>query len=392
MATPRSSCSSRPARRLGAFLALAGALALPRPAAAQDQPPAPTGAPPKEAEALVAAPKDSASAPKIENKIDGTTASVSAGSLLTTGNSRLFAASGNGVFETRFDNNGIGASILGNYGQGAAPGEAIHVSTANLQGRLRYDRYIVDQLAAFLINTGRYDRFQGLDFRYNLDPGIKYLFIPEIERALWAELGYDFQYDARNGNALTQVDASGNPIPGAPPLPQTATDHSVRAYLGFKHAFNSQVTLTSGLEYLQSLYSSDNVLPGANYDYRINFDALLAANLGAGFSFGLGFTARYDNAPLPGKQNTDTVTTFNLIYAFSDIVTPPTCPCPAPPPPPAPAPESAPVPGAAPVPASGPASAPAPATAPPPANPSAPPPTTPPPAAPPPASPPPTTP
>ena len=193
------------------------------------------------------------------------------------------------------------------------------------------------------MGTVRHDKFQGLDGRFNVDPGVKYLFVLTDPTSAWAEMGYDFQYDARNGSALTQLDASGNPIPGAPPLSQTATDHSVRAFLGFKHAFNKQVTFVTGVEYLQSLYSSDHEFPGANYDYRINFDALFAANLGAGFSLGLGFSARYDNAPLPGKQNTDTITTVNLIYAFSDVGAPPPAPtCPCPPPAPAPPAESAP--------------------------------------------------
>ena len=158
---------------------------------------APTGAPPPEAKTVVEAPKEGPEAPKIEKKVDGTTVSVSAGGLLTTGNSRLFAVSGNGAYETRFNNNGIGASMVGNYGQGAPAGDAVRVTTENLQGRLRYDRYVVDELAFFLINTGRHDRFQGIDFRYNLDPGVKYLFISEAAYPLWAELGYDFQYDVR---------------------------------------------------------------------------------------------------------------------------------------------------------------------------------------------------
>ena len=96
----------------------------------------------------------------------------------------------------------------------------------------------------------------------------------------------------------------------------------MRAFVGFKHAFNAQVTFVTGLEYLQSVYSSDKVLPGASGDYRINYDALFAANVGGGFSLGLGFSARYDNVPLSGKENLDTITTVNLIYAFTDAAPP----------------------------------------------------------------------
>src|SRR5437763_14022324 len=91
----------------------------------------PTGAPPPEAKAIVEGPKGT-DEPKIEKKVDGTSVSVSAGGLLTTGNSRLLALSGNGVFETRFHDNGIGVSLLGNYGQGAPAGAPVQVTAENV--------------------------------------------------------------------------------------------------------------------------------------------------------------------------------------------------------------------------------------------------------------------
>ena len=299
---------------------------------------APTGAPPPEAKAVVEAPKGS-EAPKIDKKIDGTSVSLSAGGLLTTGNSRLLALSGNGVYETRWDKNGLGASLMGNYGQGAPAGGPVQVTTENVQGRLRYDRYLVDEFAFFLINTGRHDRVQGLDFRYNLDPGVKYLFITDATRALWAELGYDFQYDVRRDPDRVVLDANKKPVLDANGQPQlldkTATDHSIRAFVGHKHAFNKEVTLALGLEYLQSVIDVDR--------YRVNADALLAAKLGAGLAVGVGFGARFDHQPLPGKEKLDTSTTLSLIYAYSDAAEAEkkTCPCPEPPPPPDTAPSPA---------------------------------------------------
>lgn len=113
-------------------------------------------------------------APKVEKATDDSTSiSVAAGGLLTTGNSRLLALSMNGAFDMRRAENGFGASIVGNYGQGAPPGKPVDTTAENVQGRLRYDRYLVDSLSLFLITTGRYDRFQGLAFRLNLDPGVK---------------------------------------------------------------------------------------------------------------------------------------------------------------------------------------------------------------------------
>jgi putative salt-induced outer membrane protein YdiY len=312
------------------------------------------GTPPADAKALVEAPKDVAAAPAVENKLDGTTVTLSAGGMSATGNSRQLAMTANGIFETLFNNNGIGVALLGNYGRGGPPGKPVEATTENLQGRVRYDRYLIDRLSLFLINTGRYDRFQGLDLRYNLDPGVKYLFVREAATSLWGELGYDFQYDVRRDDSRTQLDAAGAPVlVGGQPLllDKTRTDHSIRTFAGFKHAFNEEVTLSTGLEYLQSMIETERS--------RLNFDVLFAAKIGGGLALGVGFVARYDNAPLPGKEKLDTATTVSLIYAFSNIVEPkkpPPCPEPAPAPPPAPTPaENPPLPAPAPAPETPPA-------------------------------------
>jgi hypothetical protein len=327
-------------------LALTASLAVPRGVAlAQGNAPdtTPKGAPPADATALVTQSKAPGEVPDESKPVDGTTATLSAGGQLATGNSRLLAGTINGVVDSRRGANGYGASILGNYGQGAPPGQNVVETAENLQGRLRYDRYVIERASVFLILTGRHDKFQGLDFRLNVDPGFKYLFLKAASNTLWGEIGYDFQYDDRNPNALGEVDASGNPVLDANGnqilLPQQATDHSSRLFVGYRHAFNKEVTLATGLEYLQSFLSS------TSYDSRVNFDALFAAKVGSGFSVGLGFSGRFDQNPLPGKQQLDTATTLSLIYAFSDLPEPPKppCPCPeAPPAPPAPPPMLAP--------------------------------------------------
>ena len=49
------------------------------------------------------------------------------------------------------------------------------------------------------------------------------------------------------------------------------------------------------------------------------FDALLAAKLIGGLTFGFGFSARYDNLPLAGKSKLDTASTLSLVYGWSDV-------------------------------------------------------------------------
>jgi putative salt-induced outer membrane protein len=301
------------------------------------------GAPPPDATALVAAPAGAPDAPKIADPNDGTDISVSAGGQIATGNSRLVAGTVNSLVDHRWDQNGLGGSVIGNYGRSAVPGSSMKTTAQNVQLRVRYDRYLIDQASVFLINTIRHDRFQGLDLRYNLDPGFKYLFINDPATQLWGEAGYDFQYDVRRDDSLT---IAGPPVVM---LKKTQTDHSLRGFAGVKHAFNEQVSISSGIELLQSLVESKRT--------RVNYDLLLTAGIGAGFSLGTGFSARYDHAPLPGKKSLDTTTTLSIIYSYASKAEEPA------PPPAAAAPEAAPAAAPEPAPAAAPGTAPAAAAA-----------------------------
>ena len=275
---------------------------------------------------LVLAPVAPADAPKFVKPADGSSATLSAGGLMQTGNSYMLAGTVNGAYERRFGENSLGAAVLGNYGESRPPGGQNRATTENIQGKLRYDRFLTDDLTAFLMLTGRSDRFQGVEFRLNVDPGVKYLFVNQNTTAFWGEAGYDFQYDVRRDDARQDRDGSGKPLfdaAGSPVLvDKTATDHAARLFVGFKYAFNTDVTFKTGLEYLQSVIDSGR--------YRVNYDALVAAKLKGGLALGIGFSARYDHAPLPGKEELDTSTSLNLIYSFADP-TPKaadTCPCP----------------------------------------------------------------
>ncbi|MBK9258929.1 MAG: DUF481 domain-containing protein [Polyangiaceae bacterium] len=272
-----------------------------------------TGTPPPDAEALASGPSGPADAPTIDKpKADSTAVTVSAGGLFTSGNSRTIALTLNGAFDMRRGNNGFGASVLGNYGEAApSPNDPMVTSAENVQGRIRYDRYFGDSVSIFLIGTGRYDRFQGLAFRLNLDPGVKYIFVKSAKTALWAEAGYDFQYDVRTEAGRRELDGDGNPTGVL--LDPTRIDHSARVFAGFRRAFTEDVTFSTGLEYLQSFITTDL----GDMNSRFNFNAVLAAKLFKGFSLGLGFNAAYDRLPIPGREQLDTTTTLSLIYGWA---------------------------------------------------------------------------
>jgi putative salt-induced outer membrane protein YdiY len=267
------------------------------------------GAPPPEAEKAAAGPGPARDAPKITTAPEGTTASLSAGGLSSSGNSRLVAFTGSGAYDWRGGANGVGASLVGNYGKSAPPGGEMETTTENFQGRVRYDRYLIDDLSLFLLVTGRHDRFQGLAFRLNLDPGVKYLFVNRPATALWVEAGYDFQYDTRTDEGREVRDDMDMLIDT---LDKTQADHSTRLFLGFKHAFNDNTALTNGIEYLQSFIESER--------YRFNYDVLFTAKVWGDLALGVGFNARFDNAPLPDKEKLDTTSTLSLVYSFTNVV------------------------------------------------------------------------
>jgi len=282
---------------------LFGVLLSTRPAHAED-----LGAPPPEAAKAVAGPGPTREAPKLTTAPEGTAASLSAGGLSSSGNSRMVAFTGSGNFDWRGGANGIGGSLVGNYGRSAPPGGDMTTTTENAQGRVRYDRYVIDDASVFLLVTGRHDKFQGLAFRLNIDPGFKYLFVNRPKTALWAEAGYDLQYDTRLRAAREVHDEMGVLIDT---LPKHETDHSARFFLGFRHSFNDTAAVSNGIEYLQSFVHSKR--------YRFNYDVLFTAKVWGDLALGVGFNARYDNQPLPDKVKLDTSSTLSLVYSYSSI-------------------------------------------------------------------------
>lgn len=327
----------RLAASLFAFAALTtGSL----PALAQTPPagaPGATGAPPADlGQSVAQGPTERAAPEEAAPPTDSTSAAVSAGGQYAAGNSRLYAATGQGKLDLRRGDNGFGAALVGNFAE-TDVGGTWQKSTENLQGKLRYDRYFTAIFGGFLQATGTHDAFQAITFRLNVDPGVKLIAVDAESTKLWGEIGYDFEFDdnftdgsgiEQNGSGGAAVDASGLPYV----IEKTDTIHSSRLFAGVRHQFNKEVVLTSGLEYLQGFGGSGGGTPAVPAGYtaskvdlvpitltgaRLNFDALLAAHVGGGFSLGFGVTAKYNSAPLAGKVNLDSTGTLSLIYAFA---------------------------------------------------------------------------
>lgn len=231
---------------------------------------------------------------------DVTEAKLQAGVLLSTGNSRSLAATGSGSMRLRRGPNEFSAVAAGNYARSApTPDVDVETTMENYQGKLRYDRFVSDRFSLFLSLSGRRDRFQGLAARVNLDPGFAYYFIVEEKQRLWGELGYDLQYDVRTNEAIDEAVAEGLD------LDKTNSRHSARGFLGYHVNVNENVSFDTGAELLVAIPETEN--------WRLNWDTSITAALDTRFSLGATFNLRYDNNPLPGVEELDTITAMNLI-------------------------------------------------------------------------------
>jgi putative salt-induced outer membrane protein len=235
---------------------------------------------------------------------DATELSLGAGGLASTGNARLIALTGFGQFRLRREDNQLTAALAGNYSRTAPPGLPIQTTVENIQGKTRYDRFFLVDATGFLGVQARNDRFQGLDLRLQIDPGLGYYFINDPKQLFWAEIGYDYLHDIRRNEDRVVKDAMG--MPTGEILDKTNSVHSARLFVGYDNQLNEAVTFTLGLEYLQGLNDTDV--------HRFNGDAKLSSKLGGGFSLATSFSLRYDNKPVTGKEKLDTVTSINLVF------------------------------------------------------------------------------
>lgn len=268
---------------------------------------------------------------------------LSAGGLFNSGNQRSLAMTGGGRFRIRRKAHEFSAGLAGNYGRASVPdadGNSVSRSNAtNVQGRLRYDYFFHPRISFFTMATMRYDPFLGVGARLRIDPGLAFYVLQEAKHRLWAEVGYDFQYDVRRVYDFRQDCERGGetrscyvlavqnvPVSqSALIVDRTLPVHSMRLFAGYVNQLSDVVAFTTGLEYIQALSplkssDVDPPRPGdpvvARTKLWVNWDAALSVVLRKNLSFATTFTLRYDNAPLPGVRRLDTITAVNLTYRF----------------------------------------------------------------------------
>lgn len=248
------------------------------------------------------------------NADDATELEIAAGGVLSTGNARAFQGTATGRFRLRRGRHQAGAAFAGNYGRAAADADSdVETTVSNVQGMARYDFFFAKRWSAFFMVTARNDRFQGLDLRLNIDPGIAFYALTNPKHRLWFELGYDFQYDDRRRDSIF----GDVPVDPSDPEGETmrvqlvderATNHAVRLFAGYSNQLSDLVSFDTGLEYLQSVIDAGRI--------RVNWINALTATLGDRLGIATTFTLRYENEPLPDVVKLDTITAILLTVKF----------------------------------------------------------------------------
>ncbi len=235
-----------------------------------------------------------------EETKDATELSVSAGGLSSSGNSRLIGLTTVEKFRLRLDDDQFKAAAAGNYARSALPGADVQTTVQNIQGLARYDRFF-GNVSLFFSSQARNDKFQGLDVRFQEDPGVAYYFFNEKTLQLWTELAYDLLHDIRRKDSLVVPTTNER-------LSRTRTVHSGRVFVGYEHALSDSSKLAAGIEYIQGISQTDL--------WRINADVSLTAKVIGALSISASFSERYESKPLPGKEKLDTVAAGSLVYTL----------------------------------------------------------------------------
>jgi putative salt-induced outer membrane protein YdiY len=262
----------------------------------------------------VSADSTATAAGKKEKKKTLNEVSFNLGGLFAAGNSRSAAVTAGVRTKIKRGDHQFTGAAQANYAQAAVPpagstssvGQPTQTTVENVQALLRYDWFFAKHWSAFLQTSGWHDRFQGLDLRFQIGPGVAYYLVDEEKAQLWGEAGYDFQWDARsnsyihNDDGTLKLDSDGNPLDKYAPI------HNARLFVGFADKFFKGVEFAASAEYLQDLADGNT--------FRFVFDGSVKAALAKHFALATAVTVAFENNPLPNVENTDVITGVSLVY------------------------------------------------------------------------------
>jgi putative salt-induced outer membrane protein len=238
--------------------------------------------------------------------------SFNLGGLFAAGNSRSAAVTAGVKSKIKRGDHQFTGAAVANYARAATAvnnseaGQPMSTTVENVQALLRYDWFFAKHWSVFLQTSGRHDRFEGLDLRYQLTPGVAYYFVQEDKAQFWGEAGYSFQYDVRANDYITNTDGTPKLDADGKPLEKTEAIHNARLFLGFTDKVFKGVEFNASVEYLQDLADGNT--------FRFVFDGNIKAAIAKHFALATGVNVHYEHNPLPGVDNTDVMGAVSLVY------------------------------------------------------------------------------
>jgi putative salt-induced outer membrane protein YdiY len=207
-------------------------------------------------------------------------ADVQAGFTWLTGNSESVGFSGSGRSSVRHHDDQLELFLQGAYARGGTsstgPGGPIdgHVTSAqNWLGRLRYDRYFLEDNTVFAAYQMNGDRLAGLLYRIEPQIGYARLFVHSDVQKFRGELGYDYSYER-------YLDGS---------IPIDASFHSGRLFLFYENKFTPLASFSEGVEALVAF----NVIK----HWRVNSLTSLSSTIAKSVALKLNLTIKYNHDP-----------------------------------------------------------------------------------------------
>lgn len=256
-------------------------------------------------------------------RTDETTWNLAAGANISTGNTRARNFNAGTDFYILRGNHALTfrtAFVFGQADIDGSGGEGYEINSRNLNSRLRYDLFLTDHDALFVAVAHRWDTFAGLQTRVQLQAGYLRNLIKNESTRAWIEAGYDYTFDNRRNSenqrvicSQADVDAM---IGGCTRVVHNFQDiHALRLFYGTTHAFNENVSMATGLEFLINLNELQGGEADRFEDIRLNWEASLNARLIEKLAIELKFRMQYDRVPA-ATEEVDTNTLISLIYSL----------------------------------------------------------------------------
>lgn len=245
---------------------------------------------------------EGAKAPDTDVQKAETHAAAELGGLLVFGNTETMALTGQGNISYKLRRNQVSGTFGVNWGQSkvdtdadgklsSAERDAEYIQTAGREyGTLRYDRFLTKRDSLYGLVGAFTDTFAGYDYRVNGQVGWSHAFVDKPKTSLKAELGVD----------VAQEDF----VEGIEPSEQTVI--AARAQIGFRHAFNDQVSFEDTVEVYESVLDYTDV--------RLNNTAAITANVATRLALKLSHQLAFDNVPVEGYQPLDHTTLVTVVF------------------------------------------------------------------------------